>query len=224
MTATTANSVVTCFIVRFRSTSEIDNVWWRLYTSLCKINEWRKQIGQKSVSFGKICPKKTTCHNRTGAGNSPKSFYLLHKGLEITLAPENSRIFISFYTINHFNIHSTSLIFSIQDEGVWWTLNLGLASVILNAKDLIQYTRIGNGFRWKSPTSRELVAVTKTRFFGQSFSRIPQKTPNKQKNKGAGFFYCGAQKVDTSTYELSDLDGIEVFWQNPQLEVDAVLD
>ena len=33
----------------------------------------------------------------------------------------------------------------------------------------------------------------------------------------------GAQDVDSSGYELSDLEDIELFWENPQLEFDAVL-
>ena len=38
------------------------------------------------------------------------------------------------------------------------------------------------------------------------------------------FSSAGAKKVDFSGSELSDLGGIEFFWGNPQLEMDAVLD
>ena len=33
---------------------------------------------------------------------------------------------------------------------------------------------------------------------------------------------AGAQDMITSKYELSDLEGIEFFWENPELELDAV--
>ena len=33
---------------------------------------------------------------------------------------------------------------------------------------------------------------------------------------------AGAQDMDTSGYDLSDLEGIEFFWENPQVELDVV--
>ena len=32
----------------------------------------------------------------------------------------------------------------------------------------------------------------------------------------------GAQEIDTSGYEVSDLDNVEISWENDQLDVDAV--
>ena len=33
----------------------------------------------------------------------------------------------------------------------------------------------------------------------------------------------GAQNMDTSGYQVSDLDDVELYWQNDQLDVDIVL-
>ena len=33
---------------------------------------------------------------------------------------------------------------------------------------------------------------------------------------------AGAQDMDTSGYQVSDLDGFEFYWENDQLDVDAV--
>ena len=62
-------------------------------------------------------------------------------------------------------------------------------------------------------------------FFFDSY--VPQTpiTPSQQgtqEMKEEVLSSAGAQNVDTRGYELSDLDDIDLFWEKPQSEVDAV--
>ena len=70
----------------------------------------------------------------------------------------------------------------------------------------------------------ELVVVSKTRLFEQSSSGVPI-TPNQEgtvEMRDEVLTNVGVQDLDTSGYQVSDLNDVEFYWENDQLDVDSV--
>ena len=67
----------------------------------------------------------------------------------------------------------------------------------------------------------ELVVVSKTRLLEQA-SSSNSNYPQAGRDDGDEGRSVGAQDIDTSGYQVSDLDNIEFYWEIDQLDVDAV--
>ena len=71
----------------------------------------------------------------------------------------------------------------------------------------------------------ELVVVSKTRLFEHHLARVPFTT-NQQATmemRNEVLSSVGAQDMDTSGYQVSDLNDVDFHWENYQLNVDNVL-
>ena len=68
--------------------------------------------------------------------------------------------------------------------------------------------------------SLELVAVSKTSIFEQP-SSASSNSPQSGRYHGDERRSVGAQDMDTSWYQVSDLNDFEFYWENDQLDVDA---
>ena len=114
------------------------------------------------------------------------------------------------------------MIFSVSNDGFEWTLDYGPDSVTIAVKDLDQNITI---------SSQEVpVAVWQLRlsqsqnFLNNHLARVPitlnQEGTTEMRDEVLSS--VGAQDLDISSYQVSDLEDIEFNWENSQLEMDAV--
>ena len=116
------------------------------------------------------------------------------------------------------------MIFSVSNDGIGWSLDFGPDSVTLTVKDL---------FQEMTKTSREiplaawsLLLSQSQQFLNNHLARVPV-TPNQQGThelRDEVLSSVGVQRgLDTSGYQVpADLDDVEFYWKNDQLDVDAV--
>ena len=115
------------------------------------------------------------------------------------------------------------MIFSISNEGIEWSLNFGPDSVTLAVKNLVQEMTINSQ---EVPLAAwSLLLSQRQQFLNNHPVRVPV-TPNQQGIHGMRdevLSSVGAQDMDTSVYQVSaDLDDVDFYWENDQLDVDAV--
>ena len=108
------------------------------------------------------------------------------------------------------------MIFSVSNDGIEWSLDFGPDSVTLTVKDLVQEIII---------SSQEIpLAAWRQDFMSIYLARVPI-TPNREgamEMRDQVLSSVVAQDMDTSGYQVSDLDDVEFYWGNDQLDVDAV--
>ena len=113
--------------------------------------------------------------------------------------------------------------FSVSNVGIEWCLDFGPDSVTLTVKDLVHKLTI-------SPqqiplTAWSLLLSRRQKFLNTHLAQVPV-TPNQQgthKMRDEVISRVGAQDMDTSGYQVSVyLDDVEFYWENDQLDVDAV--
>ena len=114
------------------------------------------------------------------------------------------------------------MIFSVSDEGFEWCLDFGPDSFILTGKDLFQKMTIGSQ---EIPLAAWSLLLSQTQnFFNVHLARVPN-TPIQERLWRWGkkcSQKVGAQDMDTSGYQLSDLEDVEFSWGNNHLDVNAV--
>ena len=101
------------------------------------------------------------------------------------------------------------MIFSVSNVGIQWTLNFRPDPVTISVNDLDQKVTI---------RSQEIPLAAWQLL-------LSQRTPNQQgtfEMREEVFSSMGAQDLDTSIYQVSDLEDIEFNWENLQLDMDAV--
>ena len=104
------------------------------------------------------------------------------------------------------------MIFSVSNDGIEWSLDFGPDSVAQTVKDLVQEMTI---------SSQEIpLAVwsllSQRQNLNNHLARVPV-TPNQQgthEMREALLSGVGAQDMDTSGYQVSDLDDVEFYWEN----------
>ena len=114
------------------------------------------------------------------------------------------------------------MIFSVSNDGIQRTLDFGPDSVTIAVKDLDQNITI-------SPQGIPLAAWQLLLSQRQDFliNHLPQ-VPITENQEGTMemrdevLSSVGAQDLDTSSYQVSDLRDIEFNWENPKLHMDAV--
>ena len=114
------------------------------------------------------------------------------------------------------------MIFSVSNNGIQWTLDFGPDSVTIAVNDLDQTLTISSQ---EIPLAAcQLLLSQRQDFFINYLAQVPI-TPNQQgefEMREEAFSSVGAQDLDTSSYQVSDLEDKEFNWENSQLDMNAV--
>ena len=114
------------------------------------------------------------------------------------------------------------MIFSVSNDGIQWTLDFGPESVTIAVNDLDQNLTISSQ---EIPlTVWQLLLSQRQDFLNNHLARVPI-TPNHEgtmEMRDEVLSSVGAQDLDTSSYQVSDLEDIEFNWENSQLDMDSV--
>ena len=114
------------------------------------------------------------------------------------------------------------MIFSISSDGIQWTLDFGPDSVTIAVNDLDQKITISSQ---ELPLAAwQLLLSQRQDFLNNHLGRVPI-TPNQVETmemREEVLSSVRAQDLDTSSYQVSDLEDIEFNWEDSQLDMDAV--
>ena len=114
------------------------------------------------------------------------------------------------------------MIFSVSNDGIQWTLDFGPDSVTIAVNDLDQNITISSQ---EIPLAAwQLLLSQRQGFLNNHLARVPI-TPNEEgtmEMRDEVLSSVGAQDLDTSSYQVSDLEDIEFNWEDSQLDTDAV--
>ena len=114
------------------------------------------------------------------------------------------------------------MIFSVSNDGIQWTLDFGPDSVTIAVNDLDQNLIIRSQeiplAAWK------LLLSQKQDFLANHLPRVPvtENQEGTMEMRDEVLSSVGAQDLNTSSYQVSDLEDIEFNWENNQLDLDAV--
>ena len=114
------------------------------------------------------------------------------------------------------------MIFSVSSDGIQWTLEFGPDSVTIAVNDLDQNITISSQEIPLAPW--QLFLAQRQDFLSNHLARVPI-TPNQEgtmEMKDEVLSSVGAQDLDTSSYQVSDLEDVEFNWENSQLDMDSV--
>ena len=115
------------------------------------------------------------------------------------------------------------MIFSVSSDGIQWTLDFGPDSVTIAVNDLDQNITISSQ---EIPLAAwQLLFSQRQDFLNNHLSRVPV-TENQEgtiEMRDEVLSIVGAQDLDTSSYQVSDLEDIEFNWENSELDMDSVL-
>ena len=114
------------------------------------------------------------------------------------------------------------MILSVSKDGIQWTLDFGFDSVTIAVNDLDQNITISS--KEIHLADWQLLLSQRQNFLNNHLARVPF-TPNQEgtmEMRDEVLSSVGAQDLDTSSYQVSDLEDIEFNWENSQLEMDAV--
>ena len=101
-------------------------------------------------------------------------------------------------------------------------LRLGADSITPTVKSLVQEKRISSPRRSPLPVSNLLMSHRED-FLKEHLARVPV-TPNQQGTMGMrdeAFSRIGAQDMDTSGYQVSDLEDNKFHWEDPGFNMDT---
>ena len=114
------------------------------------------------------------------------------------------------------------MIFSVSSDGIQWTLDFGPESVTIAVNDLEQNITISSQ---EIPLAAwQLLLSQRQDFLNNHLARVPI-TPNQEgtmEMRDEVLSSVGAQDLDTSSYQVSDLEDIEFNWEDSQLDMDSV--
>ena len=114
------------------------------------------------------------------------------------------------------------MIFSVSSDGIQWTLDFGPDSVTNAANDLDQKLTISSQ---EIPRAAwQFLLSQRQDFLNNHLAQVPI-TPNQQgtfEMREKILSSVGVQELDTSSYQVSDLEDIEFNWENLQLVMHAV--
>ena len=131
-----------------------------------------------------------------------------------------------------FNLQSTAkiqssnlrkiIIFTVSNDGIQWTLDFGPDSVTIAVNDLDQNITISSQ---EIPLAAcQLLLSQRQAFLNNHLAQVPV-TPNQEgtmEMRDEVISSVGAQDLDTSSYQVSDLEDIEFNREDSQLDMDAV--
>ena len=114
------------------------------------------------------------------------------------------------------------MIFSISNDGIQWTLDFGPNSVTIAVNDLVQNITISSQ---EIPLAAwQLLLSQRQDFLNNHLARVPinHNQEGTMVMRDEVLSSVGAQDLDTSSYQVSDLEDIEFNWEDSQLDMDAV--
>ena len=114
------------------------------------------------------------------------------------------------------------MIFSVSNDGIQWTLNFGPDSVTIAVNDLDQNLTISSQ---EIPLAAwQLLLSQGQDFLDNHLPRVPvtENQEGTMEMRDEVLSSVGAQDLDTSSYQVSDLEDIEFNWENSQLDMNAV--
>ena len=114
------------------------------------------------------------------------------------------------------------MIFSVSNDGIQWTLEFGPDSVTIAVNDLDQNIAISS--QEIALAAWQLLLSQRQDFLNNHLARVPI-TPNQEgtmEMREEVLSSVGSQDLDTSSYQVSDLEDIEFNWEDTQLDMDAV--
>ena len=110
------------------------------------------------------------------------------------------------------------MIFSVSSDGIHWTLNFGPDSVTIAVNDLDQKNTISSQ---EIPlAASQLLLSERQDLLDNHLSRVPT-TPNQEgtmEMRDEVLSSVGAQDLDTSSYQVSNLEDIEFNWESSELD------
>ena len=113
------------------------------------------------------------------------------------------------------------MIFSVSNDGIRWTLDFGPDSITIAVNDLDQNITISSQ---EIPLAAgQLLLSQMQKILNNHLARVPI-TPNHEgtmEMREEILSSVGAQDLDTSSYQVSDLEDIEFNWEDSQLDMDA---
>ena len=114
------------------------------------------------------------------------------------------------------------MIFSVSHDGIQWTLDFGPDSVTFAVNDLDKNITVSSQ---KTPLAAwQLLLSQRQDFLKNHLARVPI-FPNQEgtmEMREEIRSSVGAQYLDTSSYQVSDLEDMELNWEGSQLDMDAV--
>ena len=114
------------------------------------------------------------------------------------------------------------MIFSVSSDGIQWALDFGPDSVTIAVNDLDKNITISSQ---EIPLAAwQLLLSQRQDFLNNHLARVPI-TPNQEgtiEMREEVLSSVGAQDLDTSSYQVSDLEDIEFNWENSQLDMDSM--
>ena len=114
------------------------------------------------------------------------------------------------------------MIFSVSSDGIQWTFGFGPDSVTIAVNDLDQNKTISSQ---EVPLAAwHLLLTQRQDFLNNHLARVPI-TLNEERTREMRdevLSSVGAHDLDTSSYQVSDLEDIEFNWENSQLDMDSV--
>ena len=114
------------------------------------------------------------------------------------------------------------MIFSVSSDGIQRTLDFGPDSVTIAVNDLDRNITISSQ---EIPLAAwQLLLAQRQDFLNNHLARVPI-IPNQEgtmEMRDEVLSTVGAQDLDTSSYQVSDLEDMEFNWENSQLDVDLV--
>ena len=114
------------------------------------------------------------------------------------------------------------MIFLVSNDGIQGILVFGPESCTITVKDLDQIITISSQ---EIPlASRQLLLSQRHVFLDSCLARVPitQNQEGTMEMRDEVLSSVGAQKLDTSSFQVSDFEDIEFNWGNSQLDMDAV--
>ena len=114
------------------------------------------------------------------------------------------------------------MIFSVFNDGIQWTLAFDPDSVTIAVIDLVQKIIISSQ---EIPLAAwHLLLPQRQNFLDNHLPRVPitQKQEGTIETRDEVLSSVGAQDLDTSNYQVSELEDMEFNWENSQLDMDAL--
>ena len=150
------------------------------------------------------------------------------KHIRFLLADDLSNILFFQIILFKFNLLSTSQLainfqkFSVSNDGIQWNLDFGPYSVTITLNDFVQNITISSQ---EIPLAAWKLLLPKRQYIlDDHLPRVPitENQEGTMEMRDEVLSSVGAQDLDTSSYQVSNLEYIEFNWENSQLETEAV--
>ena len=150
-----------------------------------------------------------------------KLFHLWHIRADSPLLDKVNQKSFSIPILYVFSLQWSNMIFSVSNDGIESFLDFGSNSVSLILKNLVKNDKKSHEIPL---AARNLLLSVRQDFFNKHLPRVPftHNQEGTMEMRDEVLSSVGAQDMDTSGYQVSDLDDVEFYGANDQLHVDAV--